>query len=379
MSIFEILKQDSNSRARRGVLHTAHGDVQTPIFMPVGTCGTVKAMSQEEMINLDAQIILGNTYHLYLRPGLEILGEAGGLHKFMNWPRPILTDSGGFQVFSLAKLGKVTPEGMHFQSHIDGSPLFMGPKESMHIQKVIGSDIAMAFDQCTAWPATHSEARDSLDLTMNWARQCLEQPRAEGQLRFGIVQGSVYEDLRKRAALEIGAMEFEGIAVGGVSVGESEADMLKAMDYCTPYLPYEKPHYLMGVGTPRQIVEGIARGIDMFDCVLPTRMARNGSAYTPNGTIPIKAACFKNDFTPIMEGCTCYTCRNHTRAYIRHLLHCNEILGSRLMTIHNLHFYLELAANARKALEEDCFHEFASEVIAKFPEGMGKIPEAINN
>ena len=372
MNVFDVIKRDECSRARRGVLHTAHGDVQTPIFMPVGTCGTVKAMSNEETLNLGAQIILGNTYHLFLRPGLEILGQAGGLHKFMDWSKPILTDSGGFQVFSLAKLGKVTPEGMHFQSHIDGSPLFMGPAESMHIQRVIGSDIAMAFDQCTAWPATHSEAEESLNLTMGWARKCLEQPRAEGQLRFGIVQGSVYQDLRERACREIGAMEFEGIAVGGVSVGESEADMLKAMDYCAPWLPDDKPHYLMGVGTPRQIVEGISRGIDMFDCVLPTRMARNGSAYTPEGPIPIKAARYKSDFGPILEGCTCYACRNHSRAYIRHLLNCNEILGARLMTIHNLHFYIELAANARRALDEGCFGEFASEVIARYPEAMGK-------
>ena len=372
MRIFETIRQDSRTRARRGVLHTAHGDVQTPIFMPVGTCGTVKAMSNEEVENLGAQIILGNTYHLYLRPGLEILCECGGLHNFMNWRKPILTDSGGFQVFSLAKLGKVTPDGMHFQSHIDGSHLFMGPEESMRIQRIIGSDIAMAFDQCTAWPASHGEAEASLDLTLSWARKCLEQPRAEGQLRFGIVQGSVYQDLRERACREIGAMDFEGIAVGGVSVGESEADMLKAIDFCAPCLPQEKPHYLMGVGTPRQIVEAIARGIDMFDCVLPTRMARNGSAYTPEGTLPIKAARYKSDYSPILEGCTCYACRNHSRAYIRHLLNCNEILGARLMTIHNLHFYLKLAADARLALEQDCFGEFAEELIAKYPEAMGK-------
>ncbi|MBR4673435.1 MAG: tRNA guanosine(34) transglycosylase Tgt [Victivallales bacterium] len=370
-TVFEVLKKDNGCSARRGVLHTAHGDVQTPVFMPVGTCGTVKAMSQAELLEMDAQIILGNTYHLNLRPGMDILSKAGGLHTFMNWPRPILTDSGGFQVFSLSKLGKITPEGMHFQSHIDGSRLFMGPKESMEIQRIIGSDIAMAFDECTAWPATHAEAEKSLDLTMRWAEQCLLQPRADGQLRFGIAQGSVFPDLRERALRELAQMDFEGLAIGGVSVGEPEADMLKVLDIVEPLMPPDKPHYLMGVGTPRQIVEGVMRGIDMFDCVLPTRMARNGSAYLPTGTIPIKAGAYKEDFTPIMEGCQCYTCRNFTKAYIRHLLNCNEILGSRLMTIHNLHFYLQLAKDIRTHLEEGTFMDFARQVIAIYPENMG--------
>ena len=370
-TVFEVLKKDNGCSARRGVLHTAHGDVQTPVFMPVGTCGTVKAMSQAELLEMDAQIILGNTYHLNLRPGMDILSKAGGLHTFMNWPRPILTDSGGFQVFSLSKLGKITPEGMYFQSHIDGSRLFMGPKESMEIQRIIGSDIAMAFDECTAWPATHAEAEKSLDLTMRWAEQCLLQPRADGQLRFGIAQGSVFPDLRERALRELAQMDFEGLAIGGVSVGEPEADMLKVLDIVEPLMPPDKPHYLMGVGTPRQIVEGVMRGIDMFDCVLPTRMARNGSAYLPTGTIPIKAGAYKEDFTPIMEGCQCYTCRNFTKAYIRHLLNCNEILGSRLMTIHNLHFYLQLAKDIRTHLEEGTFMDFARQVIAIYPENMG--------
>lgn len=366
--VFDIIKNVPGCRARRGVLHTAHGDVQTPIFMPVGTLASVKAMSQRELEELEAQIILGNTYHLNLRPGLDIISKAGGLHNFMNWQRPILTDSGGFQVFSLAKLGKVKPEGVHFQSHIDGSRLFMGPKESMNIQRVLGSDIAMAFDECTSWPATHDRARKSLELTMRWAEQCLLQPRADGQLRFGIAQGSVYQDLREQAVKDIGSMDFEGLAIGGVSVGEPEVEMLKALDYAAPFMPVEKPHYLMGVGTPRQIVEGVMRGIDMFDCVLPTRMARNGSAYTPTGTIPVKAARYKEDFTPIMEGCQCYACRNFTKAYIRHLLHCGEILGARLMTIHNLHFYLTLAKNIREAIENDTFMEFAEKVIREYPE-----------
>ena len=370
-NVFDVVKKDAQSSARRGVLHTAHGDVQTPVFMPVGTCGTVKAMSQAELLEMDAQIILGNTYHLNLRPGMEILSKAGGLHAFMNWPRPILTDSGGFQVFSLSKLGKITPEGMHFQSHIDGSRLFMGPKESMAIQRIIGSDIAMAFDECTAWPATHAEAEKSLDWTLRWAEQCLLQPRADGQLRFGIAQGSVFPDLRERAVRELAGMDFEGLAIGGVSVGEPEADMLKVLDWVEALLPQDKPHYLMGVGTPRQIVEGVMRGVDMFDCVLPTRMARNGSAYLPTGTIPIKAAAYKEDFMPIMEGCQCYTCRNFTKAYIRHLLNCNEILGARLMTIHNLHFYLKLAQDIRTHLEEGTFMDFARQVIAAYPENFG--------
>lgn len=369
--VFDILKKDDSSLARRGVLHTAHGDIQTPIFMPVGTLGTVKAMSQEELLQLNAQIILGNTYHLNLRPGMDLISKAGGLHKFMAWNRPILTDSGGFQVFSLSKLGKKTPDGVHFQSHIDGSHLFMGPPESMAIQRILGSDIAMAFDDCTPWPATHSEAQLSLELTVRWAEMSLAQPRADGQLRFGIAQGSVFPDLREKAVKTIGGMDFEGLAIGGVSVGEPEAEMVKVLKACAPFLPQEKPHYLMGVGTPRQIIEGILHGIDMFDCVLPTRMARNGSAYLPTGTIPVKAARYKEDFTPIMPGCQCYTCRNHTKAYVRHLLHCNEILGARLMTIHNLHFYLELMRNARLALENGSFHAFAEQIIRDYPEATG--------
>lgn len=365
-SVFDILC--TCGAARRGVLHTAHGDVQTPIFMPVGTLGTVKALTQRDLYELNAQIILGNTYHLFLRPGMDLMAKAGGLHKFMNWERPILTDSGGFQVFSLSKLGKKTPEGVHFQSHIDGSHLFMGPVESMAIQRTLGSDIAMAFDECTAWPATHEQAEKSLELTMRWAEKSLAQPKADGQLRFGIAQGSVYEDLRQRAVRDIGSMEFDGLAIGGVSVGEPESEMLKALDFCTPFLPEHKPHYLMGVGTPRQLIEGILRGIDMFDCVLPTRMARNGSAYLPTGTIPIKAARYAEDFSPIMEGCQCYACRNFTRAYIHHLLHCNEILGAILMTIHNIHFYLNLMQNARDALENGTFPAFAQQVIDAYPE-----------
>ena len=365
---FDILAQDPASRARRGRLHTAHGDVETPVFMPVGTQGTVKAMSNAELEELGAQIILGNTYHLNLRPGMDLMAKAGGLHRFMNWKRAILTDSGGFQVFSLAKLRKLTPDGVKFQSHIDGSTLFLGPRESMAIQRTIGSDIAMCFDECTPWPATHEQAEKSLDLTLRWAAMCREQPRAEGQLVFGIAQGSVYQDLRERAVQELGKLDFDGMAVGGVSVGESECQMVDALDYVAPFLPPSKPHYLMGVGTPRQLILGMLRGIDMFDCVLPTRMGRNGSAYTPTGTIPIKAARYAEDFSPIQEGCACYACRHHTRAYIRHLLHVGEILGARLMTIHNLHFFTNLAHEARRHLEQGTFAIFAQGILDAYPE-----------
>ena len=367
---FEILARDSGSLARRGRLHTAHGTVETPVFMPVGTQATVKAMTGQELEALGAQIILGNTYHLNLRPGMELMARLGGLHRFMNWPHAILTDSGGFQVFSLSKLRKLTPDGVWFQSHLDGSRLFLGPESSIAIQRTLGSDIAMCFDECTPYPASRQQAEKSLELTLRWARQCREQPLADGQMLFGIVQGSIYPDLRRHSIEELAGMGFDGIAVGGVSVGENEALMLQALDACAPHLPPDKPHYLMGVGTPRQIVEGILRGIDMFDCVLPTRMGRNGSAFTPAGTIPVKAARYKDDESPILEGCTCYACRHHSRAYIRHLLHAGEILGARLMTIHNLHFFIDLARRARAHLEEGTFGAFAQEVIDAYPEAV---------
>ena len=366
---FTVLKTDeSGSLARRGVLTTRHGTVQTPVFMPVGTQGTVKAMSPAELEDIGAEIILGNTYHLNLRPGMDIMSEAGGLHRFMGWNHSILTDSGGFQVFSLSKLNKKTQDGVFFQSHIDGSPLFMGPRESMAIQRIIGSDIAMAFDECTEFPISHDGAEKSLETTLRWEKISSEQPRAEGQLVFGIVQGSVYEDLRRHSVEELSRMDFDGIAVGGVSVGECEEDMVKVLRICGPILPKDKPHYLMGVGTPRQIVEGVMNGIDMFDCVLPTRMGRNGSAYTPWGTIPVKAGKYKTDFTPILDGCQCYACRHFTNAYIRHLLNTNEILGSRLMTIHNIHFFVNLMREIRTSLENGTFGQLAESVLRTYPE-----------
>ena len=357
MGIFEVSCR--SGAARRGVLHTRRGDIQTPVFMPVGTRGSVKAVSPAELTELGAQIILGNTYHLFLRPGMEIVAAAGGLHKFIAWDRPILTDSGGFQVFSLAALRKITPDGVKFASHIDGSRFFLGPVESMAIQRTLDSDIVMAFDECTPYPATFAQALESLDTTTRWERMSREQALNPGQLRFGIVQGSVYPELRRRSAEAIVGIGFDGYAIGGVSVGESEPEMMLAVDAAVQFLPEDAPRYLMGVGTPRQIVESVARGVDMFDCVLPTRLGRHGGAYVGNGgTISLKAAKYAKDFTPIEEGCGCYACRNFTKAYIRHLLNVGEILGLRLLTLHNLHYYLNLAARIRAALEEGTFAEF---------------------
>ncbi len=362
MGCFDCICRDKHSLARRGVVHTRRGDIQTPVFMPVGTRGSVKAVSPRELDELGAQIILGNTYHLFLRPGLEIIGAAGGLHKFISYDKPILTDSGGFQVFSLANLRKIMPDGVKFASHIDGTRFFLGPAESMHIQRTLDSDIVMAFDECTPYPATFEQAEKSIAITKRWETMSREQPLNEGQLRFGIVQGSVFPELRKRSALDISGIGFDGYAIGGVSVGESEPEMYSAVESAMPYVPDDAPHYLMGVGTPRQIVENVARGIDMFDCVLPTRMGRHGSAYVGNGALlPVKAGRYAKDFTPIDENCSCYACRNFTRAYIRHLLNVNEILGMQLVTVHNLHYYLNLAARIRKAIENGTFSELRAE------------------
>ena len=344
------------------MLHTRRGDIQTPVFMPVGTRGSVKAVSPRELDELHAQIILGNTYHLFLRPGLEIIAAAGGLHKFIHYSRPILTDSGGFQVFSLSPLRKITPDGVKFASHIDGTRFFLGPKESMHIQKVLDSDIVMAFDECTPYPATPEQVKKSIDLTTRWETMSREQPLNDGQLRFGIVQGSVYPELRRISAEAIGALDFDGYAIGGVSVGESEPEMYLAVESAMPYIPADAPHYLMGVGTPRQIVECVARGVDMFDCVIPTRLGRHGAAYVGNGaTMNVKAGCYARDFRPIEENCSCYACANFSRAYIRHLLNVGEILGIRLVTLHNLHYFLRLADRIRAALEQGTFAELRAE------------------
>jgi queuine tRNA-ribosyltransferase len=367
MSSFSVLSTDPRSLARRGALRTAHGVLQTPVFMPVGTQATVKAMAPCELEAMGAEIILGNTYHLTLRPGIDIIGAAGGLHRFMGWNRALLTDSGGYQVFSLSPLRRLRPDGVEFQSHVDGKRLFLGPREAMAVQCQLGADIAMAFDECTPYPCTHAEARRSLELTLRWAALCREQARAAGQLVFGIVQGAVFQDLREQAVAGIAALDFDGIAVGGVSVGETEAQMVQVMDWVAPLLPPGAPHYLMGVGTPRQIVLGVAHGIDMFDCVLPTRVGRNGSAFTLTGTIPVKAGRYKDDFTPIDPACTCYACQHFSKAYIRHLLNVNEILGSRLMTLHNLHTYLDLMRRIRAHLEAGTFAEFAEDFLRRVP------------
>src|ERR1700729_1197588 len=345
--MFELLKTDPHTKARLGRLTTARGVIETPVFMPVGTQASVKALDPRELNEMGTQIILGNTYHLNLRPGLDVICAAGDLHKFMNWEKPILTDSGGFQVFSLAKIRKVKEHGVEFRSHLDGSLLFIGPKESMEIQRELGSDIAMVFDECPPHDAPAKEQRLAVERTIRWARECREQPRAEGQKVFGIVQGGSNPALREECAKALVEMEFDGYAVGGVSVGEPEPEMFKAIELTVPYLPAHKALYAMGLGTPAQMLELIARGVDMFDCVLPTRVARNGTAFTTKGTISIKAGFNKSDFRPIEEGCECYACKNFTRAYLRHLLNVGEILGLRMVSVHNSHMYLKLMADLR--------------------------------
>jgi queuine tRNA-ribosyltransferase len=364
--MFELLKTDSQTKARLGKLTTAHGVVDTPVYMPVGTQASVKAMDPRELLECGTQIILGNTYHLNIRPGLEVITAAGGLHKFMNWHLPILTDSGGFQVFSLAKIRKVKEHGVEFRSHLDGSLLFIGPKESMEIQRVLGSDIAMVFDECPPHDAPAKEQRLAVERTIRWARECRTQPRADGQKVFGIVQGGNNPALREQCAKALVEMDFDGYAIGGVSVGEPEPEMLQAIEMSVPHLPENKARYAMGLGTPAQMLELIARGVDMFDCVLPTRVARNGTAYTRRGALGIKGGSYKMDFRPIEEDCDCFACKHFTRAYLRHLLKANEILGLRMLSVHNTHMYLKVMADARAHLAAGTFAEFYREFIANF-------------
>jgi queuine tRNA-ribosyltransferase len=364
--MFELLKTDAHSKARLGKLTTAHGVVDTPVFMSVGTQGSVKAIDPRELREMGTQIILGNTYHLNLRPGLEVIRAAGGLHKFINWDLPILTDSGGFQVFSLAKIRKIKTHGVEFRSHLDGSLLFLGPKEAMEIQRTLGSDIAMCFDECPAHDAPAKEQRLAVERTIRWAKECREQPRAEGQLVFGICQGGSNPALREECAKAIVGMGFDGYAIGGVSVGEPEPEMMKAVELAEPFLPANQARYAMGLGTPAQMVELIARGVDMFDCVLPTRVARNGTAYTRKGAIGLKGSAYKLDFGPIEEGCDCFACQHFTRAYLRHLLRVNEILGLRMLSVHNSHMYVKLMADVRAAIAAGTFAEFRREFIAGF-------------
>src|ERR1700722_18815154 len=365
-SMFEVFKTDPGSRARLGRVTTTRGVIDTPAFMPVGTQGSVKALDPRELLEMGTQIILGNTYHLNIRPGLDIISASGDLHQFINWPKPILTDSGGFQVFSLAKIRKIKEHGVEFRSHLDGSLLFLGPKEAMHIQKVLASDIAMVFDECPAHDAPVREMRAAVERTIRWAGECLEQPRAAGQLYFGIVQGGSNAALREECAKALVAMNFDGYAIGGVSVGEPEPEMMKAVEITEPFLPAHKARYAMGLGTPAQMVELVARGVDMFDCVLPTRVARNGTAFTSKGTVNIKAGFNKADFRPIEDGCECYACKNFTRAYLRHLLKAGEILGLRMVSVHNSYMYMKLMVDIRAALAAGTFAEFRREFVANF-------------
>ncbi len=364
--MFELLKTDSSSRARLGRLTTPRGVIDTPIFMPVGTQGSVKALDPRELGELGTQIILGNTYHLSIRPGMEIIKAAGGLHRFINWPLPILTDSGGFQVFSLAKIRKIKAHGVEFRSHLDGTLLFLGPKEAMEIQRTLGSDIAMVFDDCPPHGCTAREARAAVERTIRWAAECREQPRAPGQMFFGIVQGGADAALREECAKSIVGMGFDGYAIGGVSVGEPENEMMKAVEFTEPFLPANQPRYAMGLGTPAQLVELVARGVDMFDCVLPTRVARNGTAFTSKGTVSIKGGFNKSDFRPIEEGCACYACRNFSRAYLRHLLNVNEILGLRMLSVHNSHMFMNTMVEIRRHIQAGTFGEFRREFAATY-------------
>ena len=372
---FKLLATDSESQARRCEISTAHGVIQTPVFMPVGTQGTVKAVSRIELESLEAQIILGNTYHLFVRPGTEVIESFGSLHRFSNWPHPILTDSGGFQVFSLAKLRQISDQGVQFNSHIDGAKMFIGPETSMEIQAVLGSDIAMLFDECPPFPCEESYARESLDRTLHWAERCKQwieshRPTTDNggkQLHFGIVQGSVYRSMREECAKALVDMDFDGYAVGGLSVGEPENELYRAVETAVPFLPAAKPRYAMGLGTPPQLLDLVARGIDMFDCVMPTRVARNGGAFTHHGLINLRNLKFQKDPAPLEDGCSCPACsQGFSRGYIRHLIKSEEIMGLRLISLHNLHFYLRLMDRARQAISNGGFLQFSQEFKARY-------------
>ena len=364
--MYELLKTSPRSKARLGRLTTTRGVIDMPVFMPVGTQASVKALDLRELNEIGTEILLGNTYHLFLRPGMDIIRKAGGLHRFMNWDKPILTDSGGFQVYSLAKIRKVRDDGVEFQSHLSGETLFLGPKESMAIQRELGSDIAMLFDECPPHGASAADLEAAVKRTLDWAAICAEQPRAEGQLYFGIVQGANVPELRQRCAEELVAMDFDGYAIGGVSVGEPEPEMMHAVEITEPHLPADKARYAMGLGTPAQLIELVARGVDMFDCVLPTRVARNGTAYTTRGAINLRAGHQKENCGPIEEGCDCFACTHHTRAYLRHLLKAGEILGLRMLSVHNSHFFLEVMRDIRRHLANGTFDDYREEFIANY-------------
>jgi queuine tRNA-ribosyltransferase len=362
---FSIIKKDGATSARLGSLTTPHGRIDTPIFMPVGTQATVKAMTPEELRETGAQIILSNTYHLYIRPGHDLVARLGGLHEFMHWDGPILTDSGGFQVFSLGELRKISEEGVRFQSHLDGSYHFISPENAIAIQESLGGDIIMCFDECPPYPADYSYVRKSMELTTRWAQRCSDARRRPDQALFGIVQGGMYRELREQSIHDLCRIGFDGYALGGLSVGEEKELMYEVMGYCSPLLPENSPRYVMGIGAPEDLVEGIHAGFDMFDCVMPTRNARNGMLFTSFGRLNIKGAVYAEDRRPIDPECDCYVCRNYNRAYLRHLYRAGEILASRLNSWHNLHFYLTLMANARKAIAEGRFTDFRREFYAK--------------
>lgn len=373
---YELIKTCKQTGARLGKVHTPHGTFETPVFMPVGTLATVKTMSPEELKEIGAKIILSNTYHLWLRPGEDIVEEAGGLHKFMNWDGAILTDSGGFQVFSLSDMREIVEEGVHFRNHLNGEKLFLSPEKAMQIQNALGPDIMMALDECPPYPAEYEYMKNSVERTSRWAERCLsahERPVDQGL--FGIVQGGEYEDLRKQSAQDLISLDFPGYAIGGLSVGEPKDIMNRVLEYTTPLLPTNKPRYLMGVGSPDSLIDGAIRGVDMFDCVLPTRIARNGTCMTSTGRLVVRNARYARDFRPIDENCDCHVCKNYTRAYIRHLIKCNETFGFRLTTYHNLYFLLKLMEQVRTAIAEDRLGDFREEFFEKY--GLNK-PDAKN-
>ncbi|PUB12288.1 tRNA guanosine(34) transglycosylase Tgt [Paenisporosarcina sp. OV554] len=373
---YELIKTCKQTGARLGIVHTPHGSFETPTFMPVGTQATVKTMSPEELKTMEAGIILSNTYHLWLRPGNDIIKEAGGLHKFMNWDRAILTDSGGFQVFSLSEFRKIEEEGVHFRNHMNGDKMFLSPEKAMQIQNDLGSDIMMAFDECPPFPATREYMQSSVDRTSRWAERCLKaHARPNDQGLFGIIQGGEFEDLRRQSAADITSLDFPGYAIGGLSVGEPKDVMNRVLEFTTPFMPADKPRYLMGVGSPDSLIDGAIRGVDMFDCVLPTRIARNGTLMTSNGRLVIKGAQNARDFGPIDENCDCYACKNYSRAYIRHLIKAEETFGLRLTSTHNLHFLMNLMKQVRQAIREDRLGDFRAEFFEQY--GYNK-PDAKN-
>lgn len=364
---FELQKKDPTTRARLGRITTAHGVIETPVFMPVGTRGTVKAVTHQQLYDLDVRIILANTYHLLVRPGLEVVEGAGGLHRFMGWDRALVTDSGGFQVFSLASLNQVTEEGVHFRSHVDGAKLFLGPKESMHMQRVLGADIVMAFDDCSPYPCSRDEAQRDLALTMRWAHECRNFELQQHQSLFGIVHGSVFSDLRREAAEALTHLDFDGYAIGGLAVGEGREHMNSAIEAAEPALPAQKPRYLMGVGTPRNIVEAVMRGVDMFDCVMPTRYGRCGTAFTWAGKVSIDSGQYTNDFTALDPQLDCYASQ-FSKAYLRHLCNVDEITGVTLVTLQNIAFYLDFMKKLRQAISDSTLSEFYQRIITLYPE-----------